>query len=150
MKSGIGAQKYWLTIFTEKISRTPCAKILINNLQWPKNYSCNTARRKSRAGAQKYWLRIFSMKISSCVRMKSRLGAQIYLLTTVTNKISRKKSWLPACPKLINNNISCHEQIISSCNSAIKTQAHVQKKYWLMIFPGKISSCARIKFRLGM
>ena len=26
MKSRIGAQKYWLTIFTEKISRTPRAK----------------------------------------------------------------------------------------------------------------------------
>ena len=33
MKTRIGAQKYWLTIFIEKISRTPCAKILLNNVQ---------------------------------------------------------------------------------------------------------------------
>ena len=43
-------------------------------------------------------------------------------------------------------------QIISSCNSAIKTHAHMEcaQKYWLMIFTEKTSSCVRMKCKLGM
>ena len=105
MKTRIGAQKYWLTIFIEKISRTPARKYCLTMFNDQKLTSCNTARRKSRAGAQKYWLRIFSMKISSCVRMKSRLGTQKYCQTIFNGQIIDINLVLERNPEQAHKNI---------------------------------------------